>query len=164
MSVQNPNWPLVAWQVCFDTDPNTVPTAYPVWDDITDRVVGYDVSRGRQYELGQIETGIANLKVRNADEALNPANTASIYNGGGAGSAAVKRVAPYRGIRHWAMWPLTGNILNDAQTVWAGASWNGPGSSSATSRTARPVRGRRSAAGPSRTPPCTPRAAPAACR
>ena len=108
---QNPGWPLVAHQACFTTGGKA---AYPAtWDDLTQRVTAYSLTQGKQFELDHPQTSEASYTVRDVDEALNPANTTSPWNTGG------KSLIPFRWIRSWHMWPLTGNMLNSSNDAWA---------------------------------------------
>ena len=111
--VQNPNWPLVTWQANFAQGANgPIPQT---WVDLTPRVVDWQVTAGKQHELDTIEAGTVTATVRNADEALNPANPSSPWNTGG------NSLKPYRWIRGWAQWPCSGggNLLNSTNDVWA---------------------------------------------
>ena len=110
MAQQNPNWPLSCWQACFTVGANAAtPT---VWDDLTQRVDQWTSGMGKQQELDDVESGSADLHVRNIDEALSPGNPTSPYNTGG------KALKSYRQIRHWAAVPLAGNFLNAGNDQW----------------------------------------------
>lgn len=103
----NPNWPLNVTQVAFTTDPFNADVT-PVWVDLSTRVQALNSSRGRQYELDTITAGEASLVLLDSDEALNPANTSSVY---------YPNVKVYRRIIDQAMWPPTPqgaatNLLN----------------------------------------------------
>ena len=116
--MQNPNWPLSSWQANFVAGANDPePTG---WDDLSDdRVVSYTVGAGKQFELDAAESGTADVRCRNIDEWLNPANTASPWNSAG------KSLKPYRRIRHWDAWPLAGNFLNASNDPWTAARSSG---------------------------------------
>jgi hypothetical protein len=73
----------------------------------------FSTSRGRAYELGQMQAGTASIEVDDPQETLNPANPTSPLNSGDRKLALYKAV----GIRSW--WPRTGNTLN-AGTYGAG--------------------------------------------
>ena len=110
--VQNTNWPLGGWQANFATGANApIPQ---VWDDLTTRVTAWSTKMGKQFELNVLEAGMADVLVRNIDEALNPANPGSPYNSGG------KALKPYRWLRTWWQWPSVGggNLLNPANDGW----------------------------------------------
>ena len=112
MTVQNLNWPLTAWQAAFGVAANTGPIQGP-WDDLTARPVPkYTTGMGSQHELGQAPAGTAELMCRDVDEWLNPGNPGSPWNSGG------KSLKPYRRVRHWAAWPLTGNLLTAGNDQW----------------------------------------------
>lgn len=110
---QLPNFPYFADQLALTVPPNTIysPAALAAaWIDATSRVLSVStLQQGRQYELGQAQSGTGTYRFRNDDEALNPANTASPY---------WPNVKPYRMIRSIAAWPQTGNILNDGNAPW----------------------------------------------
>lgn len=120
-----PGWPLLGVDVDFSRTP-ALSQAAAVWRGLTDRVESLSCSAGRQYELGQVETGMATVVVRNADEALTPANPGSPYNAGG------QVVTSFRPLRVWAMCgpdgaggiTTAGNILNDTNTAEWGLSGN----------------------------------------
>ena len=110
---QNPNWPLIGIQAAFGRPANSGAIAGP-WDDLTARPpVKVSSTMGTQHELASAPTGTCEMTFRDVDEALNPANASSPWNSGG------KSLKPYRRIRWWAMWPLTGNMLNAGNDVWA---------------------------------------------
>lgn len=50
-----------------------------VWTDITSRVASGSASRGRNYELGRTETGLASLELDNTDGRFDPTNTATNF-------------------------------------------------------------------------------------
>ena len=77
MPAQNPNFPVLAWQAAWPSQPNSTSRA---WYDLTPRVTAWTCQQGRQYELGQIQSGTAQLTVANKDEALTPANLVSPLN------------------------------------------------------------------------------------
>lgn len=109
MASPNPNWPLLFCKVAFNAAPNTSTT--PSWADLTSRVLAFTTTRGRQYELDQVQAGECTITFADPDEALNPANT---------GSAYYPNVLPYRRLAMAAMWPpsaaLAGgpNLLNSS--------------------------------------------------
>ncbi len=47
--------------------------------DISDLVVSFDITSGRQYELDQIDTGVCNLLLNSPDGVMDPANVDSPY-------------------------------------------------------------------------------------
>lgn len=71
---------------------------------IGSRTYSFNTRRGRQYELGRIESGEANLSVDNSDGLFDPNNSSSAF---------YPNVVPYRPININCAYPLTGNILND---------------------------------------------------
>lgn len=92
----NPNWPGLTTQVAFNVGPPSGVT--PVWTDISSRVQDIQTSRGRQYELDQVQAGTATMTILDSDEAVNPANPSSPYAGS---------VLPYRRIISQCLWPPT---------------------------------------------------------
>ena len=72
----NPNFPTLAWELQARTGCGST----PLWKDITPRVTNWGTQAGRQYELGQIQSGTGTLTIADQDEALSPANLASPYN------------------------------------------------------------------------------------
>lgn len=85
------------------------PAAVPIWVDLSSRYLGTgSATRGRsQYELGQGQTGQADVSWYDQDEALNTTNASSPYSPG---------VVPYRPFLWRLMWPNggTGNLLGGA--------------------------------------------------
>lgn len=96
----NPNWPLTSVQIDFvDGVSAGPPMALAHWTDITSRVTGETLTRGRAYELASAEAGQLTLTVSDRDEYLNPGNAASPYNTSG------NRLLPYRPVVWCAAWP-----------------------------------------------------------
>jgi hypothetical protein len=65
----------------------------------------WNIARGRQYELDQVQTGTASLDMADDLENLNPLNTASPYNTSG------NTITAYRCLRIGSYWPTTGNVF-----------------------------------------------------
>lgn len=57
----------------------TRPNDPPVWQPITEYAYAFTISRGRQSELGQTETGTASTLLNNRDRRFDPMNTDSPY-------------------------------------------------------------------------------------
>src|SRR5690242_14714534 len=80
----NPNWPALKCELALGYQPGDL-TAFPVWTDISSRIMQPDGSttfesgRGKAYELATPEAGTHRIWINNQDGALNPANTASPY-------------------------------------------------------------------------------------
>jgi hypothetical protein len=124
---QNTNRPVLACQVAFNADPND-PAVTPVWNELapanaaaasSNPVTALSTKRGRQYELDENQAGTASLTVENVNEWLSPASTSSPY---------YPDVVPFRQLRAYAAWPLTGNILNatngyDPSVLTGGGGW-----------------------------------------
>lgn len=77
--------------------------------DLSGRVYNIQTSRGRNYELGRAESGVANLRIDNSDGLLTPSNTASPLYG---------NIKPYRplyinALHNGSSTVSTGNIIND---------------------------------------------------
>jgi hypothetical protein len=103
----NPNWPLIDVAVSFTAGPADPPSTQ--WCSLVDRTLGsIGTSRGRQYELDQVQTGTETLSLQNTDGALDPSNTSSPFTG---------FVLPYRAFRHRAQWPPTVNVLTADQAT-----------------------------------------------
>ncbi|MCW2538576.1 MAG: hypothetical protein JWN95_301 [Frankiales bacterium] len=99
---QNPNWPVMDYAVCWQAGPQQSPIQTN-WTSILERIEGQvSSSRGKQYELDQVQPGEFSFTARNDDGALDPDNTASPYAGW---------VVPYRLFRARAQWPPTQNLL-----------------------------------------------------
>lgn len=104
----NPNWPVIGVDVDFGSGPPSLPgsNAHSInakYQRLAVRQI--DISRGRQYELDQVQAGTATLAVVDPGEVLNPDNAASPFAGS---------IIPYRAMRIWAVWPNqpgSGNII-----------------------------------------------------
>jgi hypothetical protein len=109
VTLPNPNKPLMAFDVNFQTGPpNPTGGARVSINSPSARcfVRQWDVVRGRQYELNQVQAGAATLNVVDPLENLNPLNATSPYNTGG------NTIAPYRAIGLYCYWPTVGNVFN----------------------------------------------------
>ena len=105
--------PIIGLEAAFAQPANSGAIGGP-WDDITSRPpTKICTTMGTQHELGSAPTGTMDVTVRDVDEWLNPGNTTSPWNSSG------KSLKPYRRIRWWGMWPLTGNIINASNDLWA---------------------------------------------
>ena len=65
-------------RIAFDTDPLAVT---PTWTDIYADVLSIYTKRGRQHELGRMETGIATIQLKNTGGNYWPLNAAGDYFG-----------------------------------------------------------------------------------
>lgn len=105
----NLNWPRVedSWGPYWDANAGSHPLDRYV--DVTDRTRdGATIGRGRQYELDQVRSGEASLKLRNTDAALDPVNAAGPWYG---------HIQPYQPYRKRAQWPPTRNLLTQVQAT-----------------------------------------------
>ncbi len=59
----------------------SLPTATPVWTDVTPYVRGLAIRRGRQHELARVETGTLDMVLDNRDRRFDPTYTAGPYYG-----------------------------------------------------------------------------------
>jgi hypothetical protein len=102
--VPNPNpknFPRVDFAIAFTADANSSDTRR--WTNLSERLTGaWSISRGRQYELDQFQTGELRATLQNTDGALDPDNTASPFYG---------YVTPGREARMVLTWPNTANLL-----------------------------------------------------
>lgn len=107
----NPNWPLLGFEVDFQTGSPNIPGATRVSIDASYRrlaVRKWSTRRGRQYELDQVQAGEATLEVTDPRELLNPDNPGSPLNQG------ANVIVPYRSMWMWGMWPTqpgAGNLF-----------------------------------------------------
>lgn len=105
------NRPDFYFGIAFNADPNN-PAAVPTWNDLTKYVRSASaIARGKQYELGQTLAASPTFLLRDIDENLNSANTASPY---------YPNVVPYRRALFMGTWPnsTTGNLINTG--AWRG--------------------------------------------
>jgi len=70
--------PIVIVRIAFDTDPMA---AVPVWTDVSADVLSFFTKRGRQHELGRMETGIATIQLLNTSGDYWPLNLGGAYTG-----------------------------------------------------------------------------------
>ncbi len=70
----NANWPDVRLEVAFGQLPSVSPDQL-VWTDISNRLLTWTTDRGRQYELNALQTGNANVSLRNDDGYLTPGSS-----------------------------------------------------------------------------------------
>jgi len=70
--------PTVIVRIAFDTDPMA---AVPTWTTISTDVLSFYTKRGRQHELGRIETGIATIQLLNTSGNYWPLNLGGAYAG-----------------------------------------------------------------------------------
>ena len=90
-----------------------------IWTDLTRRVRGFSINRGRQHELGAVQAGTATIALSNNDGAFNEHNTASPY---------YPNVRPLVAIRLVAAWIPDGDLASadwEFFSLWSGyvESW-----------------------------------------
>lgn len=93
-------------EVAFDTDPGDD----PVWTDLSDRLVSFNVNRGRQRGESRFAAGRARITLNNADRALDPTYTPSPYS---------PNVVPMRRCRIRAQHDATYDVFNGYVDDWA---------------------------------------------
>jgi hypothetical protein len=99
----NPNFPQMeyGWGALWNANAGDSPIDRYV--NVTPRTHGSaGTSRGRQYELDQVQAGTLQLALSNTDGALDPNNGAGPYAG---------HIWPYQPFRMRAQWPPTANLL-----------------------------------------------------
>jgi hypothetical protein len=115
----NPNRPLVVFEVDFQTGPPALLGSHRMSVNQVGRqtyVRTWDTQRGRQYELDQVQAGLATLGMVDENENLNPLNTGSPYATGG------NTITPYHPLNISAFWPLSGNMFNpNVNTAYDGS-------------------------------------------
>lgn len=102
----NLNWPTIedSWGPLWNANGGTQPQDRYV--NVTDRTRhSSSIGRGRQYELDQVRSGEADLKLANTDAALDPLNAAGPWAG---------HIAPFQPFRKRAQWPPTRNLMEQA--------------------------------------------------
>ena len=110
--VQNPNRPMMGWEASWVDGAGFATGPSITWTGLTDLVLSWQHGHGKQTELGLAPAGTGTVIVLDPNEYLNPLNGSSPWNSGG------NLLKSYRQIRHWEMWPLTGNMLNSTNEVW----------------------------------------------
>lgn len=116
-----PAWPLLDYAICWAAGPNQSPVQN-YWSDVTGRTEGtVQVTRGKIYELDQVQPGQATLSLRNDDSVFDPDNS---------GSPFWPQVLPYRLARIRAQLPVTVNLLtaDQATAFYASKGSGGAGS------------------------------------
>jgi hypothetical protein len=149
-NLPNPNRPLAVFEVNFQAGPPSLAGSQRVSiNQPANRcyVRQWDTQRGRQYELDQVQAGMATLIMVDPNEDLNPLNTASPYNSGG------NTITAYRCLNVAAYWPVTGNMYNpnvnpaydgSFETTGSNAPFGAPGGGSAALSTAQALFGTKS--------------------
>lgn len=106
--VQNPQWPVLDYAISWPNGPQQS-CQQGAWCSIKERTEGqFSFTRGKQYELDQVQPAIGNLALRNDDGAFDSDNTAGPY---------WPNIKPYRLFRARAQWPPTQNLLTQNQAT-----------------------------------------------
>lgn len=100
-------------RLVVEFSPSTGPMGPAVWADITDAMIAFSTSRGRQSELNRTEAGTLTLMLANDDRRFDPSNAHGPYAG---------QLVPRKRIRIRAIWDGV------AYPVWMGyaEAWNPP--------------------------------------
>lgn len=105
--------PQLVVECAFTTDPTTTPT----YVDISSRVLGVAIRRGRQYEADTIQDSTLDLRLDNADRKFDPTYTLSPFS---------PNVLPGRRIRVSAIWNgTTYRLFTGFVEQWQ-PSWDAP--------------------------------------
>ena len=67
--------PTATCEIAFASNPS----ATPVWTDVSDYLIDFRITRGRQMELNRMEAGTAQVTLDNRDRRFDPSNAASPY-------------------------------------------------------------------------------------
>jgi len=105
----NLNWPRIedGWAPFWNVNAGAFP--FDRFVEVSDRTRGsMSVQRGRQYELDQVRSGEASLRLANTDAALDPVNTSGPWYG---------HIVPYQPYRRRAQWPPTRNLLDQVMAT-----------------------------------------------
>lgn len=108
----NPNWPAAAFEMDFQTGPPNTPsgTRMSINNKLRRLTMRqFEVDRGRQYEMDQVQAGTFTGSIMDPLENLNTDNTGSVFNTGS------NLITPYRSMWFWYLWPNqpgSGNIIN----------------------------------------------------
>jgi len=102
------DWPTLDYAICWSAGPADDPLQSN-WYSITDRTEGQTtITRGKQYELDQVQPGEMTFTLRNDDGAFDPTNASSPF---------WPKVVPYRLCRLRAQYPATSNRLTPDQAT-----------------------------------------------
>lgn len=115
----NPNWPLMAFNADFTQGPPNWPGVSSMSLNAAARrtaVTQVQISRGRQYELDQVQAGTATITIVDPLEQLHPSNGSSPFNTGG------NTITAYRCVQIGAWWntatgDVTGNLLQTTTPI-----------------------------------------------
>jgi hypothetical protein len=114
----NPNWPAVALEAGWGSGVQT-PRDSITWTTLPGRLLGLNASRGRNYQLGQVEAADIELRLRNDDAALNPANASSPWY------PNVTDMTPFRITATWQgrTYGVTSGFLDSLPQSWRDPHW-----------------------------------------
>ncbi|RCG19121.1 hypothetical protein DQ384_38235 [Sphaerisporangium album] len=114
----NPNWPVVELAAGFGSGAQT-PRDAITWTPLPGRLLELDASRGRQFELGTLEAGEAQLRLRNDDGALNPANSSGPFY------PNVTDMTPVRVLATWGgrVYPVLHSFMERWPQTWRDPHW-----------------------------------------
>lgn len=119
MAIPNPNYPLVSYVADFTQGPPSRPGANQMSLNAPARrtaVRKASITRGRQYELDQVQSGTATLTIADPLENLHPSNGSSPFNTGG------NTITSYRCMQIGAWWnpstqSVAGNFLSPSTPI-----------------------------------------------
>ncbi|MEU1731387.1 LamG-like jellyroll fold domain-containing protein [Streptosporangium sp. NPDC020145] len=117
-SQPNPNWPVVTFEAGFGSGAQT-PRDQITWTALTGRLLAFSTSRGRQFELGALQAGETEMRLRNDDGALNPANTSSPYWPNLVDGTPVRVLATWQG----RTYPVLHHTFERFPQTWRDAHW-----------------------------------------
>jgi hypothetical protein len=114
----NPNWPVLSFDAGFGSGQQT-PRDSITWTDLRTRLLSANVSRGRNHELGALEAGTGDLRLRNQDGALNPENPSSPYYPNVTDMTPVRLLATWNG----RVYPIHHAFFERLPQHWKDPHW-----------------------------------------
>lgn len=117
-SQPNPNWPIVALEAGWGAGVQT-PRDQITWTALPGRLLGLAASRGRNYQLGTPEAGDIEMRLRNDDGALNPANPSSPWYPNVVDMTPVRITATWQG----RTYGVAGGFLDSLPQSWKDPHW-----------------------------------------
>jgi hypothetical protein len=117
-SQPNANWPKVRFEAGFGAGVRTVPDAIN-WTDLTTRLLSFDSSQGRSYELNGVEAGDVAMRLRNDDGNLSPGNASGTWYPNVVDGTPVRCTATWTG----RVYPVFSNNFERLPQVWRDPHW-----------------------------------------
>lgn len=115
-AVVNANWPYLKLEAAFGF-PSSTPPDQLQYVDISNRLLSFNLKRGRQYELNSLESAEVDFVLRNDDGYLTPSNAASPY--------IIQAYTPIRLTSIWQgkIYPVFTGYMERWPEIWTDPHW-----------------------------------------